>query len=256
MSTMKCTSGYCPICEMVAKAKVCGVPIKSIRPSGEPIGVIKERSSGVEPVFGTKYVRKMGQLPDIDFDPPKPRFIYPTDGYKVSHNKSYPGLYTHWTLPPQAKPNAQGNYVSTGTLGSNATLKKAMAVAGPLTKAPAGSTPQRSSLRMPEVGDVVDIRNMRGNQGTIIKVELGSGTKFQTFHELAPGSSLRRDVDWNDVDDFHHHLVTLSAVPSVPKIDRSKFPHDCKVCGSPSYNGFSNIECSNASCSANRGFVR
>lgn len=149
---------------------------------------------------------------------------------------------TAWTLPPQAKPNTQGNYVAT----------PGYSIGGSVVKAPA---PQPESP--PQKGDTWRVVKQYTNPAftpgrEFVVEEVGSegGYHYGWFTDGHGRCCLH-------VDKFHEHCQLVARAPSTgaaaAPAKNPNFPHTCSTCGAPSYNGFNKVDCSNASCATHRG---
>ena len=61
-------------------------------------------------------------------------------------------------------------------------------------------------------------------------------------------------LDMKELMECYELLDVIKSDRNLPcSANKSEYPHKCSICGSPAYNGFINIDCSNPNCGSQNG---
>jgi hypothetical protein len=141
-----------------------------------------------------------------------------------------------WGFPPQASPNAQGNYVSNPRQAGPA------GAPGP-SCGPAG--PPGPSL--PVIGATYEYGLTPGSRGVLKSYHHDSVTGILSVNFDQVEGGLSPKWAWQSLEEFHAYMrIVIQLSPPPPS--NSKYPHVCKRCGSACYEGFFQVDCSNTGC--------
>jgi hypothetical protein len=144
-----------------------------------------------------------------------------------------------WGLPPQATPNAQGNYLPKAIL--TATAKK-MTTPKTLTKT---SGPYYELYY--GIGKLWQHSAYSSAKGVLTSFDSHSDGTITAHFNVRPDSSLMPESVWSGPQ---HFLETMRLIephaPAQAPIDLSRYPHVCPRCGSRAYvGGVSAVDCLN-----------